>query len=104
MSKYTYDIHQFNWSKELNTFFGDMGAIWDTDNKYKFPFPSGRKQFTILNEKTGGFRRFRLKCECYEQHWYRDIDNDDDNNADTYASFRCLVFESEDGIICKIYE
>lgn len=100
MSKYTYDIRQFNWSIELNTFFGDMAAIWDMDNKYHFSFPSGRQQFTIHNKKTGGFRRFRLKCESQEQHWCTDLTGEDL----CCASFLCLIFESEDGILCKIYE
>lgn len=95
-----YSIDNFNWSKELNTFFGDMGAIWDMDNKYNYAFPSGRRQFTIHNPKTGGFRRFRLKCESQEQHWCTDIDNEDG----CWSSFRCMVFESEDGILCKVYE
>ena len=97
---YTYNIQDFNWSKELNTFIGDMGALWETSGKYNYAFPSGRKQFRILNEKTGGFRRFRLKCESLEEHYCTDIDSDDC----FWATFRCMVFESEDGIICKVYE
>jgi len=100
MGKYMYSIDQFNWHKQLNTFLGDMGAIWDMDNKYQCAFPSGRKQFTILNPKTGGFRRFRLKCESQEQHWCSDIETDEVS----WASLRCLIFESEDGILCKVYE
>ena len=96
----TYSIEQFNWSKDLYTFIGDMGAIWDVDNKQNYAFPSGRKQFNILNPKTGGFRRFRLKCESHEEHWCTDITNDEG----CWASFRCMVFESEDGILCKVYE
>ena len=97
---FTYNIKDFNWSKELNTFFGDMGNIWEISRQYNYSFPSGRKQFTILNERTGGFRRFRLKCESHEQHWCTDIENENE----FYASFRCLIFESEDGILCKVYE
>ena len=97
---FTYNIRNFLWSKHLNTFFGDMGDLWETSGKYNYAFPSQRKQFRILNEKTGGFRRFRLKYESLEEHYCTELNTDDC----FWATFRCMVFESEDGIICKVYE
>lgn len=99
MSKYTYGIDQFNWHPQLNTFLGDMNAIWAIDNKYQFAFPSARSQFVILNSKTGGFRRFRFKSENTEIHYCTDICT----NVGNLVSLACLNFESEDGILCKVY-
>ncbi len=99
--KFIYKITDFNWSKELNTFFGDMNSLWEASGEYDYSFPSGRSQFEIHNEKTGGFRRFVFKYETAEErHYCTEI-----HTGETYwDTLRCMVFESEDGIICKIYE
>jgi hypothetical protein len=78
MLEYYYDINEFTWSKEKNTFYQEAWNLFADD--YQHAFPSGRGQFFIKNYETGGFRRFRLIGET-------DID---------------LIFESEDGIRCNI--
>jgi hypothetical protein len=95
----------FNWVKELNTFFGYYEFLWEKSRQYTYPFPSGRKQFVIENEKTGGFRRFRLQAECRERQWCERIENlfVNGNDAGEWCEFRSLLFSSEDGIECKIY-
>ena len=97
---YIYSTDQFNWCKELNTFFGDANNIWDIDLKYHYPFPSEDSDFIILNENTGGHRRFRLKSEDKETHYC--VNTFD--GSEGFVVFRSLLFESEDGIFCKIYE
>ena len=99
-NRITYDINDFNWVKELNTFFGYYEFLWEKSGQYNCPFPNGRKQFFIENEKTGGFRRFRLVSENVETQWYEYTDGSGEVEL---GEFRSLLFSSEDGIECKIY-
>ena len=95
-----YDIRDFNWVKELNTFFAYNKCLWEMSGEYKCPFPTGRKQFFIENTKTGGFCRFRLESENVETQW---CEYTDDSGKGEWAEFNSLLFSSEDGILCKIY-
>jgi hypothetical protein len=57
-------------------------------------FPNMKKQFFIVNTDTGGFRRFRFVEEI--TNWLID------ENERTKYEMIDWVFESEDGIKCKI--
>lgn len=104
-----YDASLFRYDKETKTFFGNSWQIWDMDNKYNFPFPTGKKQFYIKNTKTGGFRRFRF---AHEIEYVYEADNDvmdiimlvpeKIHIKDIKPLKSVLVFESEDGISCVI--
>jgi hypothetical protein len=76
-----FNIYAFQWFKELNTFI--------VDNPIFGIHPITREEFYIVNEDTGGFRRFRY--------------------VKTYAAYITETdeelynhFESEDGIYCAI--
>lgn len=60
-----YDINSFEWSQQANTFYGDAGYIHAIGQAHSSaePFPSGKRQFNIRNQETGGFRRFRFVRE-----------------------------------------
>ena len=73
-----YDIHNFYWSKESNTFYQDACVLDTPDHPEAFPNRKG--QFFIKNYDTGGFRRFRLVTET-KVDW---------------------IYESEDGIKCVV--
>lgn len=77
----TYDIRDFFWDKESNTFHAIDTNLHDVENRYLYAFPSGREQFVIANFQTGNFRRFRLK---------RDFED-------------LLEFTSEDEILCRVW-
>jgi hypothetical protein len=87
-----YDILSFRWDKEARTFTTDAWDLYDCDNEYSYPFPSDKKQFVIVNKKTGGFRRFRFVKEI---KYVYDI-------PELEESFPAVdwLFESEDGIKC----
>ena len=91
--KFTYDIRQFNWAKEVNTFFADAWDLvaWMEDGlTHPEAFPNMREQFYIKNYKTGNERRFRFVKE------YIDAP-DNEPWSETFWQFK-----SEDGIICSI--
>lgn len=78
MNKVEYDIHQFIWSKENNSFYADG---WDLHTYgYHQSFPNDKEQFFILNPKTNNSRRFRFSKQT-DSHY---------------------LFLSEDGIRCVI--
>ena len=86
MKNITYDIHNFKWDIDSNTFYGDAWNLQEVGNGsyYQFPFPNGKKEFYIKNFETRGFRRFRFVRELkmdYTNQW---------------------LFESEDGIKCMV--
>lgn len=84
MKEFNYSTWQFRWNKEHNCFYGDAPYLEEGSGYYQYAFPNGKKQFNMTNPKTGGFRRFRFVKD--------DILNDEP----------IWVFESEDGIQCKI--
>jgi hypothetical protein len=109
MKNVYYDISLFRYDKESKTFFGNSWELWDMDNKYKYPFPTGKKQFYIKNPKTDGFRRFRFISEIeYVYEADRDILSiissvpENVMIEDIKTLNEVLVFESEDGISCVI--
>lgn len=74
-----YNIYAFKWYKELNTFICDSEPIPGIH-------PIGKEQFYIVNDYTGGFRRFR-----YVKSFVTELDNVIYNE-----------FVSEDGIHCTV--
>jgi hypothetical protein len=88
--EYRYDITQFHWNPKENTLYAEAGFLFfqmPDGSIHPEAFPNQRKQFWIHNPKTGGFRRFRFKNQLRN------------SLTDTSVDW---VFESEDGIICKI--
>jgi hypothetical protein len=81
--EFKYDIKQFHWKKDTNTFYADawdLVAHMSDGSIHPEAFPNMKKQFVIHNYKTNEFRRFRfVKDE--KLNW---------------------LFESEDGIKCYI--
>jgi len=93
MSKmeYHYHISQFNWNKDTNAFYAEaphLECLLPDGNIHPEAFPNMKGQFFIDNTKTGGFRRFRFQRELKGG-----IGNEE---------FTEWIFESEDGIECRI--
>ena len=91
--QFTYDIRQFNWAKEVNTFFADAWDLvaWMEDGlTHPEAFPNMRQKFYIKNYQTGGERRFKFVKE-----FESTIDNEP-------WSETIWQFISEDGILCNI--
>ena len=110
MKNVFYDAALFNYDKRTKTFTGNSWEIWDMDNKYKHPFPTGKKQFYIKNTKTGGFRRFRFVSEIENIHsadrgiWALIKSIPPGLRIEEIKSLdKVMVFESEDGIGCIIH-
>jgi hypothetical protein len=94
--EYVYDIKQFIWSSEKNTFYADAPYLTCElpDGKYHpEAFPNGKSQFTIKNYLTGNFRRFRFVSQYLEYYDYGENEQFDS---------LVWVFESEDNIKCEI--
>ena len=110
MKNVFYDICSFNYDKSTKTFTGNSWEIWDMDNKYKYPFPKGKKQFYIKNPKTDGFRRFRFVSEI-ERIGSADISvlnliksSPTGLRIEEIKSLdKLMFFESEDDITCIIH-
>ena len=86
-----YDMGYFKWWYKAKSFYADAWTLYAIDEAHESiaePFPSGRSQFIIRNLETDGFRRFTFK---------RDVVIDEDHFSATE-----WVFESEDGIECRI--
>jgi hypothetical protein len=84
MNTVHYDISDFKWVKEDNTFYGDGWDLYAAEPNYFDVFPSKRKQFIIKNYQTGNFRKFTFVKEV------------------TGVFGETWLFESEDGIKCQI--
>lgn len=84
MNTVHYDIRDFLWIKDANTFHGDGWDLWDAEGIYKFAFPNHKKPFVIKNYKTENFRRFVFQKEL----------------SDSCGAY--WMFESEDGFKCHI--
>jgi hypothetical protein len=94
--QFKYDIRQFRWVKELNTFFAtawDLVAWMSDGSVHPEAFPNMKRQFYIKNYSTGNERRFRFVKEFEVSYNY-------------YGKFNHIEtiwqFESEDGILCDI--
>jgi hypothetical protein len=95
--EYKYHINQFSWNKDENTFFAEAPFLhcqMSDGNIHPEAFPNMKKQFFIVNTTTGGFRRFRFVEEA--TNWLID------ENEHTKYEMIDWIFESEDGIKCKI--
>lgn len=95
--EYRYDVSQFVWDKKQNEFFAEacfLECVMPDGTIHPEAFPNMKKQFFIDNSKTGGFRRFRFVNE-------EAIETIDGENGQMYL-YTQWVFESEDGIKCKI--
>jgi hypothetical protein len=89
--EYRYDVTQFSWNKDTNSFYGDAPHLvhFNPDGSiHPYAFPNMKEQFFIDNHKTGGFRRFRF---------VREITAEFDG-----IEFIEWLYESEDGIECRI--
>ena len=90
--EYRYDIRQFVWNKDENSFFAEayfLDCLLPDGTFHREAFPNQKQQFYIDNPKTGGFRRFR----------YVKDNAVTDEGEYLYTEW---IFESEDGIKCKI--
>ena len=94
MKKIKYDILQFYWNKNTNSFCADawdLVAYMPDGSIHPEAFPTMKKQFFIHNYKTNGFRRFKFVKE--------------ENVACRFIPLEYQLnwlFESEDGIKCYI--
>ena len=95
--EFRYDIRQFRWVKDMNTFFASAWELvaWMSDGStHQEAFPNMKRQFYIKNYRTGNERRFRFVKE------FEVICNAYDD-ATSYTE-TIWQFESEDGILCDI--
>jgi hypothetical protein len=98
--EYRYDIGNFYWNKEANTFFAEawnLECFLPEGSIHPYAFPNQKEQFFIDNPKTGGFRRFRFLKESTET--FVGIDY---NEMEFSFETTNWLFESEDGIKCSI--
>ena len=81
---FKFDIEQFIWNKNRNTFFVDAWHLLPMNEGYNgnMDIEITKEQFYIHNFKTGGFRRFTFLKEV-------------DDGAE-------WLFISGDGILCQI--
>jgi len=89
--EYRYHIKQFNWNKDTNCFYAEaphLECVLPGGEFHPEAFPNMKGEFIIDNPKTGGFRRFRF---------VKDIVGNIGEQ-----SFTEWLFESEDGIECRI--
>jgi hypothetical protein len=89
--EYRYHIRQFVWNKDTNSFYAEapfLECVLPDGNYHPEAFPNMKGEFIIDNPKTGGFRRFRFVKEITAN-----IDG---------IQFTEWLFESEDGIECRI--
>ena len=89
--EYHYNIEQFNWNKDINTFYAEAAhlvCMMRDGSIHPEAFPNQKTQFFIDNNRTNEFRRFR---------YLRDITGEIGG-----IRFTEWVFESEDGIQCRI--
>jgi hypothetical protein len=52
MVDFMYDLKNFKWVKEANSYYANMEDLYPLDRKYHFPFPNGKRSFLIKNFKT----------------------------------------------------
>lgn len=97
MKNIEYDIQQFRYTKETNTFYADawnLIAYMPDGSFHPEAFPTMKGQFVMYNYSTNGFRRFRFVKEI--TNWLID-----ENEHTKYEMVEWL-FESEDGFKCII--
>jgi hypothetical protein len=89
--EYHYNIEQFNWNKSINTFYAEAAhlvCMMKDGGIHPEAFPNQKTQFFIDNTRTHEFRRVR---------YLKDITGDIGG-----IRFTEWLFESEDGIQCRI--
>ena len=97
MKNIQYDILQFSYIKETNTFYADawnLVACMPDGSFHPEAFPTMKGEFVMYNYKTNGFRCFRFVKEI--TNWLID-----EANTTKYEMVEWL-FESEDGFNCMI--
>ena len=99
--EYTYHIRQFEWSQAENTFYAFAPNLVTTlpdHTIHPYTFANMKEQFYILNPETGGRQRFRFVKEDTKTVIIDEYDMECEECTYTY-----WLFESEDGIKCKIW-
>jgi hypothetical protein len=90
-----YDINDFRWSKENNSFYAEAPDLYSLGD-HKSAFPSGKNKFYIKNFKTNGFRSFVFQEESTS---YITLNQEEDYIVEETI----WIYKSEDGISCQIY-
>lgn len=96
--EYYYNINQFKWSQSENMFYAfapNLETILPDNTIHPYAFANMKEQFYIINYASGGRRRFTFVKEGTVA--LSDLDLDIEYDA-TY-----WLFESEDGIKCKVW-
>lgn len=71
MKNLIYDIADFDWDKDLQTFTAKSSMLYPTNhNDFNYSFPSDGKQFFIVNPKNKNSVRFRLQRETETEFLY----------------------------------
>lgn len=95
--KYEYDTGQFSWSKDKNTFYAEawnLAAMLPDGSMHPEAFPNQKRQFYIVNPKTGNQRRFRFVKEQTNEMPL--------NEMEAIGTYKSWIFKSEDDIFCDI--
>jgi hypothetical protein len=93
-----YDINDFRWSKENNSFYAealDLYSLGDHSSDSS-AFPNGKNKFYIKNFKTNDFRSFIFQEESIA---YITLNQEEDYIVEETI----WIYKSEDGIFCQIY-
>ncbi len=96
---YIYDIRQFYWNKQENTFFGDASNLVAELGDGTFhpeAWPNGKQKFTIKNYQTENFRVFKFVDETKEKLYFPFEDDDVEVLSTNWN------FVTEDGIKASI--
>jgi hypothetical protein len=106
-TEYTYDIQQFTYTRETNTLSAEAIDLYTSNQDGSMnqnPFPNGKQQFIIKNHQTGNHRRFRFTREDTEKYTYT-VTAIEETDKDTQVDWsqRYWLYESEDGIKCRVY-
>jgi hypothetical protein len=89
-----YDINDFRWSKENNSFYAEAPYLYSLGD-HKCAFPNGKSKFYIKNFKTNDFRLFVFQEE-NTTHYILDQEEDYTIEETIWS------YKSEDGILCQI--
>jgi hypothetical protein len=94
-----YDINDFKWSKENNSFYADANYLYPLGD-YNNAFPNGKSKFYIKNFKTNDFRSFIFQEESISRFIEK---SDPDYGIQEYTIEETVwIYKSEDGILCQI--
>jgi hypothetical protein len=106
-TEYTYDIQQFSYNKETNTLSADVLDLYTSNqdgSMHPNPFPNGKQQFIIKNYETGNHRRFRFvkEGEMKYTHTVTTQEGQEETEIEITSQLYWL-YESEDGVLCRVY-